>query len=59
VSCTTVTDQQAGFNYASVLKGYDYIAQANSLNRTLNGLYGRPLAWQNPRYLRFQVRFTF
>jgi hypothetical protein len=59
VSCTTVTDQQAGFNYASVLKGYDYLGQSNSQGRILNGLYGRPSGWQNPRYLRFQVRFTF
>jgi hypothetical protein len=59
VSCTTVTDQQAGFNYASVLKGYDYIGLANSQGRTLSGLYGLPSGWQNPRYLRFQVRFTF
>jgi hypothetical protein len=59
VSCTTVTDQNAGFNYASVLKGYDYIAQANSQNRIMNSLYGKPQGWQNPRYLRFQVRFTF
>ena len=59
VSCTTVTDQQAGFNYASILKGYDYIGLANSSGGILNGLYGRPSGWQNPRYLRFQVRFTF
>ena len=59
VSCTTVTDQNAGFNYASVLKGYDYIGLANSQNRILSNLYGKAQGWQNPRYLRFQVRFTF
>jgi len=59
VSCTTVTDQNAGFNYGSVLKGYDYLGQSNSQGRTLNGLYGMAQGWQGPRYLRFQVRFTF
>jgi hypothetical protein len=59
VSCTTVTDQQAGFNYASVLKGYDYIGLASSQNRILSNLYGKAQGWQTPRYLRFQVRFTF
>jgi hypothetical protein len=59
VSCTTVTDQNAGFNYASVLKGYDYIGLSNSQGRTLSNLYGLPSGWQNKRYLRFQVRFTF
>jgi Carboxypeptidase regulatory-like domain/TonB dependent receptor len=59
VSCTTVTDQNAGFNYASVLKGYDYLGLANSQGRTLSSLYGQPMGWQNKRYLRLQVRFTF
>jgi hypothetical protein len=59
VSCTTVTDVNAGFNYASVLHGYDYIGLANSQARTLSSTYGAPQQWQNPRYLRFQVRFTF
>jgi len=59
VSCTTVTDQNAGFNYAAVLGGYNFIGLANSQGRTLSSLYGAPQAWQNPRTLRFQVRFTF
>ena len=59
VSCTSVTDQNAGFNYASVLKGYNYIGLANSQARTLSSLYGMPQAWQTPRSLRIQVRFTF
>jgi hypothetical protein len=59
VSCTSVTDQNAGFNYASVLKGYDYLGQTNSQNRILSNLYGKNSGWQTPRYLRFQVRFTF
>ena len=40
-------------------KGYNYIGLANSQNRTLSTLYGQPQAWQNPRTVRFQVRFTF
>jgi hypothetical protein len=59
VSCSTVTDENAGFNYISVLKGYNYIGLANSQGRTLNSLYGLPSGWQNPRSLRIQVRFTF
>ena len=59
VTCTTVTDQNAGFNYASVLGGYNYVGLANSQGRTLSTLYGLPSGWQAPRTLRFQVRFTF
>jgi hypothetical protein len=59
VTCTSVTDQNAGFNYASVLKGYDYIGLANSQARTLNSLYGMPYGWQAPRTLRLTFRFTF
>ena len=55
----TVTDENAGFNYASTLKGYDYIGLANSQNRIFSNLYGKAQSWQSPRYLRFQVRFTF
>jgi hypothetical protein len=58
-NCSGVTDTQAGFAYASVEKGYDYVALANSTGTTLNSLYGSPQSWQNPRSLRFQVRFTF
>ncbi len=58
-NCSGVTDTQAGFSYASVEKGYDYVALANSTGTTLNSLYGSPQSWQSPRSLRFQVRFTF
>jgi hypothetical protein len=59
ITCTTVTDVQAGFSYSAILKGYDYIGLANSQARTLSTLYGQPQAWQAPRSLRLQVRFTF
>jgi len=59
VTCSGSTDSNAGFSYASVLKGYDYLGLANSQKSTLSTLYGNPQAWQNPRSLRFQVRFTF
>jgi hypothetical protein len=53
------TDQNAGFLYASVLNGYDYLGLSNSQGRVLSNLYGQPQAWQTPRTMRFQVRFTF
>jgi hypothetical protein len=60
VPCTTTTDENAGFNYASLLtQGYNYIGQANTQSRTLSSLYGQPQGWQSPRTIRFQVRFTF
>jgi hypothetical protein len=59
VTCSGSTDLNAGFSYASVLKGYDYIALANSQKSTFSNLYGLPQQWQNPRYLRLQIRFTF
>jgi hypothetical protein len=39
--------------------GYDYIAQANSQALTMSNLYGLPFGWQNPRSMRFKIRFTF
>jgi len=32
---------------------------ANGAGSTLNNLYGQAQGWQNKRYLRFQVRFSF
>jgi len=59
-NCTATEAAQAGFDYGVLLsKGYDYTALANSQKSTLSTLYGEPQAWQNPRTMRFQVRFTF
>lgn len=59
-NCTATEADQAGFDYGVLLtKGYDYTALANGAKSTLSSLYGAPQAWQNPRTLRFQVRFTF
>jgi hypothetical protein len=59
-NCTAIGADQAGFDYGVLMtKGYDYIALANSQKSTLSSLYGHPQAWQNPRNVRFQVRFTF
>jgi hypothetical protein len=44
---------------AVMTKGYDYTGLANTAKATLSNLYGTPQAWQNPRTVRFQVRFTF
>jgi hypothetical protein len=61
VSCLATS--AAGFDYGSVLKGYNYITEANtSLNKTpiiLNGQYGLPYLWQNGRSMRFKFKFTF
>lgn len=59
-NCTPTQAAQAGFDYAAVMtKGYDYIAQANTSGRTLNSLYGMPYGWQNPRTVRFTLKFSF
>ena len=59
-NCTAIGAANAGFDYGALMtKGYDYIGLANSQSRTLSTLYGQPQFWQNPRSLRFQVRFTF
>ena len=59
-NCTPTEAAQAGFDYGVLnSKGYDYVALANSQKSTLSTFYGTPQAWQNPRTLRFQVRFTF
>jgi hypothetical protein len=59
-NCTTTEADQAGFDYGVLnSKGYNYTSLANSQNSTFSNLYGLPSTWQNPRTLRFQVRFTF
>jgi hypothetical protein len=59
-NCTATEAAQAGFDYGVLnSKGYDYVGLANSQGSTLSTLYGQPQAWQNPRSMRFQVRFTF
>ncbi len=59
-NCTAVEASQAGFDYGLMMsKGYDYLGLANSQSTTLSTLNGLPQQWQNPRILRFQVKFTF
>jgi hypothetical protein len=59
-NCTAIGAAQAGFDYGVMMtKGYDYTGLANTAKSTLSSEYGLPQAWQNPRTLRFQVRFTF
>jgi len=59
-NCTAIGADNAGFDYGALMsKGYDSIGLANSQNRTLSSLYNQPQSWQNPRSMRFQVRFTF
>jgi hypothetical protein len=61
VSC--LATDQAGYDYKSVLSGYNYIQEANSaLNKTainLNRQYGMPYLFQGGRSMRFKFRFTF
>ena len=70
---TCLATNKAGFEYKNLLSGFDYIAQANAgpcgtkpyagpCNSTpiiLNGQYGMPYLFQNPRSFRFKLRFTF
>jgi hypothetical protein len=59
-NCTSIGADQAGFDYGALMsKGYDYVGLANSSKAALSSLYGTPQAWQRPRTMRFQVRFTF
>ena len=59
-NCTQIGADQAGFDYGALMsKGYDYTAGANAAKSTLSNLYGSPQAWQRPRTMRFQVKFTF
>jgi hypothetical protein len=62
VDCPVPTSV-AGFDYASVLKGYDWMALANSAPggtpAILNSLYGQPYLFQPGRTMRFKVKFSF
>ncbi len=46
-------------NYLALLTGYDYLANANATNKIFNSREGLAYGWQNPRALRFKVRFIF
>ena len=63
-----VADQN--FDYAAIMKGYDFITTANApepdgeggfrpSTKILNGMYGVPYLWQSPRTMRFKFSFTF
>ena len=59
-NCTQVGADQAGFDYGALMtQGYNYTALATTAKASVSSLYGTPQAWQNPRTMRFQVRFTF
>jgi len=59
-NCTAIESSQAGFDYAAMMtKGYDYTAASNTAGVTLNSRYGQAYGWQNRRYMRFTVVFTF
>ena len=52
-------------NYGFLLSGsYDYVAEMNGAgldgrHDLINPLYGLPYGWQNPRTMRFKVKFVF
>jgi outer membrane receptor protein involved in Fe transport len=59
-SCTPTEAAAAGFDYGVTNgKGYGYTSLANSGGLILGSTYGLPQAWQAPRTVRFQVKFTF
>ena len=59
-NCTAAESAAAGFDYGVTNgKGYDFTSLANSGGLILGSTYGLPQAWQAPRTLRFQVKFTF
>ena len=59
-NCTQVGADQAGFDYGALMtQGYNYSALATTAKASVSSLYGTPQAWQRPRTMRFQVRFTF
>ena len=53
----------AGFDFKTLLSGYNFITEANSpLNDSpiiKNAQYGLPYLWQTPRTMRFKFKFTF
>ena len=49
----------AGPNYNVLLTGYDYVGIANSQNKIFDSREGLTYGFQNPRTLRFKVRFVF
>jgi hypothetical protein len=59
-NCTAIGANSAGFDYGAVMsKGYNYAALATTAGAAVSSLYGTPQAWQRPRTMRFNVRFTF
>jgi hypothetical protein len=59
-NCTAIGADAAGFDYGAVMtQGDNYTGLSNSANTILSSLYGTPQAWQRPRTVRFQFRFTF
>lgn len=49
---------ETGFNFLQAANGQAYGISASGRG-TLSSLYGLPYSWQNPRTMRFKVRFTF
>jgi outer membrane receptor protein involved in Fe transport len=54
-----VAGQDAPFDYAAIMKGFNYLSSANGAGAIINGQYGLPYLWQSGRSMRFKVKFTF
>jgi Carboxypeptidase regulatory-like domain/TonB-dependent Receptor Plug Domain len=46
-------------NYLALETGYNYINTANTAGSILSSTYGLPYGWQDPRSMRFKIRFSF
>lgn len=59
-NCTESGAAVAGFDYGAVMtQPYDFSGLATSQGRTLSSTYGMAYGWQDPRSMRFKLKFTF
>ena len=52
-------DSISGYDYHTLLNGFNYLNVANDSGNTLNAQYGKPYSFQTPRSFRFKIRFNF
>jgi hypothetical protein len=58
-NCSAYDAANAGYNVAATIKGYNFVNEANAAGMILSSRYGKPYMWQNPRSMRFKIRFSF
>jgi hypothetical protein len=49
----------SGYDYLTLMKGYNYTSLANDGALPLSGQYGIPYSFQAGRQIRFRIRFSF